>query len=150
FRRGDRSEHHDSSARILGDALRRLGLSQDEALVGETLVAHDLLGDLAKGDVEPDEAAARLKSLAARAKMSPRDFFDLQSCLYTADAASYPSIREKAFREAGGRLFPKAPEFEAVRAIIDGEWANAHALAAVERRIRAAKALGKTPVVGSD
>lgn len=109
---------HEYTLPIIQDIMKTHGFQQNDVNVISSLIGNDVLGNLMKGTISPQEAFRRLNSFANDAGMNPSDFFQLQAFFYTIDAASYPLLRAKIFQSTtDGRLIPNSPRFEELQSM---------------------------------
>lgn len=107
---GSKREQHRFTGPILERVMRDRGWNDQAVALARALVLHDTVGGLVRGFVSTDEAERQLRKRADEAGVSPAELWALQKAYFTADAASYPYVRERAFDERGGKLFPVSPQ----------------------------------------
>lgn len=109
----DKHRQHEFTVPIVMNHMHRLGFSEKEVEIATALLKQDALGDLVRNKTDLKSAYTTLTSLANKVGMSPADFFQLQSALYTVDAASYDYVRSVAFVELqNGQIVPKSREYQ--------------------------------------
>lgn len=109
---GEKWRQHEFTLPIMADVMAQEGFGPREIQLAQAVVGHDLFGDVLRGRLEPSAGATRLISQAQLAGVDPVAFSELASLYFTADAASYPYLYNKVFREGeGGRLEFKSPAY---------------------------------------
>lgn len=129
--KGSTHLQHQFTLPILEKKLLELGFSLDEIGVAKALVDHDVLGDLAKGIISPEEAYVKLVRISEKTPFTPNDFYRLQKDFYIADAAAYPGLRESVFRPKKDVLQPISPRFKT----LDQLYANSTQIETIEQKI---------------
>lgn len=117
---GNKALQHIYTLPIMVDMMEKVGFSKAEIDIAKSIVNNDVLGDLMKGVTSPADAHKKVVELASHTSLRPKDYFKLQSFFYTIDAASYPSLRQRIFREVNGVLTPGSPRYSALAEMFGG------------------------------
>lgn len=108
---------HKYTTPILKETMTKLGFTAAEVTLAISLVDNDILGEVMQGQISIKQAHPLLSQLANENNMTLKDYFQLQSFLYTADASSYPRVRQIAFEEKKGKLIPIPSAYHELEAI---------------------------------
>lgn len=111
---GDKELQHHYTSKFVKTYLRSIRFTDKEINVAIALIDHDSVGEfLRPGGISSQEARGHLQSRAKLANMKYGNFIKLQKLFYTADAASYPFLREKVFQKSkSGKLEIKSSKFQ--------------------------------------
>lgn len=118
---GDKGRQHEFTLPLLGKALAAQGFSPQEIAVASALVDNDAIGELLKGKASPARAMQQLSAQAAKAGMSPQDFFGIQTLFYKSDAGSYPALRDSLFAKKGHKLYVAQEQFSILEEMVYGK-----------------------------
>jgi hypothetical protein len=101
-------------------ALGRTGMSPAEIAIIRELVENDIIGDLIHGRTTVQQAYLELSDRASRASLDTKDFFKLQSFLYTMEAGAYPDVLRSHFIKHGHyKDVPNSPSFSELESLVE-------------------------------
>jgi hypothetical protein len=93
---------------IASHFFRKWGYSPFEVKLGSELVSDDVIGLMVQKKISVTEAINSIKRKANRSQVPSYLFFLLNMHYYTADAGSYPSLRQDVFVDLGnGMIVPQ-------------------------------------------
>lgn len=115
----EKHRQHEFTVPIMKKTMQDLGFGDYDINLAIAIVNNDILGDLVKGNIEPQEAIEKLSKVADGIGMSLPNFFKLQSAFYTIDATSYDYVKQFFSRAPDGKFVPKSNNYRIVSDIIN-------------------------------